>query len=76
VDNFVDKVGRLRVRGRVRGFEAASLIHGNVDNHCAWFHKLEIFPPDQTRRACPANEDRADDQVSLDSLVKTPSLAA
>ena len=63
------EVGQLSVGNRMRRCEAASLVHGNVDDHRAGLHELEILSPDQARRACITNQDRAYDQVGLRKLI-------
>ena len=51
VDDPVDLVGRVAVRGRPRGLEAAALVDRDVDQHRVGSHQRELLAGDHVRRA-------------------------
>ena len=51
--------------GGVRGFEAASLIDGDVDHHRAFLHQRQHVAADQPGGAGAGDQHRADDQVGV-----------
>ena len=61
----VDLVGRVGVRGRARGLEAAALVDRDVDEHRVALHQLELLAPDHVRRLRAVDEHRADHEVGL-----------
>ena len=59
----VDYVGRVGVRRRARGLEAAALVDRDVHHDRALLHLLHHLPADELRRGRARNEHRADHEV-------------
>ncbi len=58
-------VGRLGVRRRPAGREATALVDGDVDEHGAGVHVLDVLLRDELRRCGAGDQDRADDEVGF-----------
>ena len=65
VRDAVDLVGRVRVRRRARGLEAAALVDRDVDEHRVALHQPELLARDDVRRAGAGDQHGADDEVGL-----------
>jgi hypothetical protein len=53
VDDIVDHIGRVFVGRGVAGLETAALVDGDVDQHRAGLHLLQVFALDQLGRLGP-----------------------
>jgi hypothetical protein len=69
VHDAVDDVGRVGVRGRLAGLDATALVDGDVDDHRAFLHRLQVFAADQPRRARALDQHGADHQVGVHDLL-------
>ena len=63
VDDVVDDVRRLRVRGRLARLEAAALVDGHVDHHRPRLHDLQVVAADEVRGLRTGDQHRADHEV-------------
>ena len=63
VEDFIDDVSRIAVRGRFAGLDASALIDRDIDNNTPRFHELEIFTANQIRSFGTRDQNRADDQI-------------
>lgn len=64
-----DLVNWISVRRRTRSFKAASLIHGDVNDHGALAHRTQYFTAAPLRRARSGHKYRADDHVCRKHLL-------
>ena len=56
-------IGRLRMAGRARGFAAAALVDGDIDDDRARLHRGEHRAGDELRRRRARHQHRADQEV-------------
>ena len=63
VQDPVDEVGRVLVRGRLDGLDAAALVHRHVHDDRARLHDLEIVALDQVGRLGAREQDGAHHEV-------------
>ena len=61
-DVLLDKNG-IVVGGGARGFRAAALVDGDVDEDAAGFHRAQHGARDEPRRLRAGHEHRADEQI-------------
>ena len=69
VDDAVDDVRRLLVRRRAGRLDAAALVDGDVDDHRAVLHDLQVLARDQPRGLGAGDQHRADDEVGLEQVL-------
>ena len=65
VQDAVDFVDGVVVRGRARGFEAAALVDGDVHQHGAGLHVLQVGARDEFGRGGAGDQDGADHEISV-----------
>ncbi len=65
VDDAVELVGGIAVGGRARGFNAAALVNGDVDDDGTFLHGGDHVAGDDFGRCRAGNENAADDEVGL-----------
>ncbi len=65
MNDAVDFVRWVRVGGRVRGFDAAALIDGNIDDDRALLHLGDHRPGDDLGRSGAGNQDSSDNEVGF-----------
>ena len=75
MDDIVDHISRIGMRGGVAGFGAATLIDGDVDDHRTGLHRLHSLCRDQLRRGGAGYQHRGDDEIGATSEVSSPSSA-
>src|SRR5207237_9123260 len=61
--HIVDLERRLAVRRGLRGFDAAPLVDGDVDDHGTRRHPFQVLATHQVRSAGAGNQHSADEQV-------------
>ena len=65
MQDAVDIIDRVFVRGRLRSLETAALVDGDVDEHGARLHRLQLLARDQLRGRCARDQNCADYEVSF-----------
>ena len=66
----VDHVRRVLVRRRVNGLDAATLVDGDVHDHCARMHLRDVLATHELRRLGARNEHGADQQIAGRDLLE------
>ena len=66
MDNVIDLEGRLFMRGRPRGLEAAALIDRDIHQNRTALHAGKHVAGDELRRAGAGNQHRADHHVGAE----------
>ncbi len=69
MDDTIYLVSRLVMRRRPRRFETSTLIDRDIDQNGTWMHPGKHAARDQTPRAGPWNENRADDDISISNFI-------
>jgi hypothetical protein len=69
VQHAIDDVGRIRVGGRLAGFNTAALVDRDVHHDRAIFHRAQVFAADEARGPRALHQHRADDEVCLGDLL-------
>ena len=74
MDDAVDLEGRIGMRRRPRGLEAAALVDRHVDQHGTALHVASMSRRDELRRAGAGDQHRADHHVGASTSVSMLSM--
>src|SRR5688572_19053183 len=69
MNDAVDLVSRIVVRGRTRSLETAALVDRHVDDDGARLHGFQHRARNEPGRTCSGDKDRADDDIGRGYLL-------